>query len=290
MATWGQGDFGFHAAQCRWRIHPKKKYIEGPKPVRLPEMSCAKFPGANMKEVHKSLKMQHEAQRLRALAPDYDRVRRDFNCRLADEMEREARGLLMPTKPLQRGLGGEIIPTAASDLSGLELMLREPDLLDLGATVQRAQLLERNDVLELGIETAQDAQAQGAIQKMVSHQLAAGHKRAMELLEESARASDPDIAIKKARASARLMDAFNRSALTLQRLQSGIGQTIQVQYMQVNATVGDASGKVQNPSACVPVNRGGRPPTSGYRTQEAIRQRNADRELLSRMEGMGNIG
>ena len=92
MATWGQGDFGFHAAQCRWRIHPKKKYIEGPKPVRLPEMSCAKFPGADMEEVHKSLKMQHEAQRLRALAPDYDRVRRDFNCGLANEMEREARG------------------------------------------------------------------------------------------------------------------------------------------------------------------------------------------------------
>ena len=82
-------------------------------------MSCAKFPGTDMEEVHKSLKMQHEAQRLWVLAPDYDRVRRDFNCGLADEMEREARGLLMPAKPLERGLGGEIIPTAASDLSDI---------------------------------------------------------------------------------------------------------------------------------------------------------------------------
>ena len=101
---------------------------------------------------------------------------------------------------------------------------------------------------------------------------------------------DPDIAIKKACASARLMDAFSRSALTLQRLKSGGGQTIQVQYMQVNAMVGDASGKIQNPLPCVSKHRGGRPPTSGYRTQEAINQRSADRELLSSMKRVEDIG
>jgi hypothetical protein len=168
-------------------------------------------------------------------------------------------------------------------------VLKEPDLLNLGASVQRADLLERNGILELGIEVAQDAQAKGAIQKMVSHQLAAGHKRAMELLEESGLAKDPDIAIKKARASARLMDAFSRSALTLQRLQSGVGQTIQVQYMQVNALVGGASEKMQNSSDQKTNNKGGRPPTTGYRTNEAINQRSADRELLSDMKRVEDI-
>jgi hypothetical protein len=37
-------------------------------------------------------------------------------------------------------------------------VLKEPDLLNLGASVQRADLLERNGILELGIEVAQDAQ------------------------------------------------------------------------------------------------------------------------------------
>ena len=282
--------FGCHSIQRRWQNRPKGNILGVRKQARPYRTSCAKSTGAVMDEVRKALKMHNESLRRRALAPAYDPVRRDFDCGLADAMEREARELLMPAKPLQTGLGGEIIPPVETGLAGLESVLKEPDLLDLGASVQRAQLLDRNDVLELGIETAEDAQAQGAIQKMVSHQLAAGHKRAMELLEESARAKDPDIAIKKARASARLMDAFSRSALTLQRLQRGSGQTIQVQYMQVNAMVGDASGKVQNPSACVPANRGGRPPTSGYRTQEAIRQRSADRDLVSRMERIGNIG
>lgn len=200
-----------------------------------------------MEQVSESLKVQRNVQRLRALAPHYDPVRHDFDLGLAEEMEREAQALLTPEKPLQTGLGGEIIPPIEHDLPGLESVLKEPDLLNLGASEQRAQLLERNGVLELGVEAAQDAQAHGAIQKMVTHQLAAGHKRAMELLEESARAKDPDIAIKKARASARLMDAFSRSALTLQRLKSGGGQTIQVQYMQVNAMVGGALGKYKTP-------------------------------------------
>lgn len=242
-----------------------------------------------MEQVRKSLKMQRDAQRLRVLAPDYDPIRRDFDLKLANELERDAQALLTPPRPLQRGLGGEIVPPVEHDLPGLEAVLKEPDLLNLGASEQRAQLLESNGVLELGIEAAHDAQAQGAIQRMVSHQLAAGHKRAMELLEESACAKDPDIAIKKARASARLMDAYSRSALTLQRLQSG-GQTIQVQYMQVNAMVGVNSEKIQNPASRFPKNKGGRPPTSGYRTREAITQRRADRELLSSMKRVEDIG
>ena len=241
-----------------------------------------------MEQVRKSLKMQRDAQRLRALAPDYDPIRCDFDLKLADGLERDAQALLTPPQPLQRGLGGEIVPPVEHDLPGLELVLKEPDLLNLGASEQRAQLLEGNGVLELGIEAAHDAQAQGAIQKMVSHQLAAGHKRAMELLEESACARDPDIAIKKARASARLMDAYSRSALTLQKLQSG-GQTIQVQYMQVNAMVGANSEKIQNPTSRFPKNKGGRPQTSGYRTREAITQRSADRELLSSMKRMEDL-
>jgi hypothetical protein len=39
-------------------------------------------------------------------------------------------------------------------------VLKEPDLLNLGASEQRADLLERNGILELGIEVAQDAQVQ----------------------------------------------------------------------------------------------------------------------------------
>lgn len=91
-----------------------------------------------MENVRKALKLQREAQRRRALAPDYDRVRRDFELGLADEMEHEAKTLITPLSPLQRGLGGEVLPQAQHGLPGLELTLKEPDLLSLSASVQRA--------------------------------------------------------------------------------------------------------------------------------------------------------
>ena len=239
-----------------------------------------------MGDASKALKMKREAQRRRALAPEYDPIRRDFELGLADQMERDAQALLMPANPLQTGLGGEIIPPAERGLSGLESVLKEPDLLNLGASEQRAQLLEQTGVLELGIETAQDARADGSVQKMITHQMAALHSRAMTMLAESEASKIPEISIMKARAAARMVDAFSRSALTLQRLQTGGGQTIQVQYMQVNAMVGGTSEKMRNPSSIVPVNKGGRPPTTGYRTKKSVEQRINDRELLSSVKRM----
>jgi hypothetical protein len=243
-----------------------------------------------MGNVRAALKMQRDAQRRRALAPDYDPVRRNFDTGLADEMERDAQALLIPEQPLQAGLGGEIIPPAERGLSGLESVLKEPDLLNLGASEQRAQLLEQTGVLELGIETAQDARADGSVQKMITHQMAALHSRAMTMLAESETAKIPEISIMKARAAARMVDAFSRCALTLQRLQTGGGQTIQVQYMQVNAMVGAGSENMQNPSSHLPVNKGGRPPTTGYRTKKSVEHRINDRELLSSVKRMEELG
>jgi hypothetical protein len=189
---------------------------------------------AEMNQTGKAIKLQRDAQRLRALAPEYDPVRCDFDLGLANEMEREAQALLIPEHTLQAGLGGEIIPPMKAGLPGLESALQMPDLLNLEASVQRSSLIERAGVLELGIETAKDTRAQGSVQKMISHQMAAAHKRAMNLLAESQETKDVDVACKKARTAAKMMDAFSRAALTLQRLQTGASQVVQVQHVQVN--------------------------------------------------------
>jgi hypothetical protein len=83
-----------------------------------------------------------------------------------------------------------------------------------------------------------------------------------------------------------MVDAASRAALTLQRLQSGGGQTIQVQYFHVNTTVGGISENLQNP---LQKNRGGRPPTTGDRTQASLAQRRADKELISAFDTLKHI-
>lgn len=243
-----------------------------------------------MSRAAQAIKQQLEARRRRALAPEYDPVRRDFELGLADEIEREAQALLTPPNPLKTGLGGEIVPQVEDGLPGLESVLQEPDLLDAAASKQRAHLLERAHALELGVQTAQDTRAEGAVQKMVSHQLAAVHSRAMTMLAESEASEFPEISIKKARAAARLVDAFSRAALVLQRLQGGGTQTIEVKYLQVNALVGHSGGAMENLQNLPTKNRGGRPPTSGDRTAKAIADRKADKQLLSNLKNMEDIG
>ena len=144
--------------------------------------------GTSVDLVGKALKIQMEAQRRRALAPDYDPIRREFELGLAERMDQEAQALLTPPESLQSGLGGEIVPNIQDGLPGLESTLKEPDLLNAEASKQRMHLLERVGALELGVEAAHQVDARNTIEKMAAHQMAAAHKRAMELLAESASA------------------------------------------------------------------------------------------------------
>ena len=194
-----------------------------------------------MEKVRKSLKMQREAQRKRLLAPQNDPIWREFDLRCAQDLERQSIELLRPQEALQTGAGGEIIPPVSMGLQGLETIIREPDLLNLGASSQRMDLVEKAGVLELALETSHLCGTKGPVQKMLTHQLAAAHKRALELMTESAQTKDADIACKKAKVAAKMMDAFSRAALTLQRLQTGASQVVTVQHVQINgpAVVGN---------------------------------------------------
>jgi hypothetical protein len=58
---------------------------------------------------------------------------------------------MIPSKPLHRGLGGEVIPTIEQGLSGLEVALNDPNLLDVEVTIQRTQLADRAGVFEMAI-------------------------------------------------------------------------------------------------------------------------------------------
>ena len=190
--------------------------------------------------VKRALDLRLDAQRLRALASP-DPIHQAFDLAVANSSEAESEHLLRPSKPLQMGLGGEIIPTVADNLPGLELTLREPDLLNLEASKQRSELIERAGVLALGVETANDFVATGSLQKMLCHQLAAAHRRALILLAESEKTQDTQTSCLKAKTAARLINAFGAAALTLQRLQAGVGHNFH--QVQINGHVIGHIGK-----------------------------------------------
>ena len=194
----------------------------------------------------KAIQLKQASQRKRAYAPDYDPIREDCDLGEARLMDRQAIALLTPAKPLQEGAGGEIVPPEGLGLTGLESTLKSPDNLALEATIQRTDLADKAGVFELAIEAAESAKAKGAVQQMICHQMAAAHKHAMRLLGESERERDSIEKCRMATTASKLMDAFSRAAVALQRLQTGSSQVVTVQHVQINggqtAIVGNFRG------------------------------------------------
>lgn len=191
-----------------------------------------------------AIKLREQSHRKRATASTTDPIRRDCDLGEADDLASQSMALLTPSKPPKTGLGGEMIPTIDQGLPGLELALREPDLLDVEVTIQRTQLADRAGVFEMAIEASESVRAKNSIQRMQAHQLALAHKYAMDLMADASKQPDPIIKVKLINCSARLMDAYSKGALALQRLQQGVNQIVQVQHVQVNgqAVIGNVGG------------------------------------------------
>ena len=192
-----------------------------------------------------AIKLQEQSLRKKVLASTTDAVRRKCDLAEADDLAKQSVALITPPRPLQASLAGEVIPTIDQGLPGLELALREPDLLDVEVTIQRTQLADRAGVFEMAIEASESVRAKNSIQRMQAHQLALAHKYAMDLMADASKQRDPIIKVKLINCSARLMDAYSKGALALQRLQQGVNQIVQVQHVQVHgqAVIGNIGGR-----------------------------------------------
>jgi hypothetical protein len=151
---------------------------------------------------------------------------------------------------LRRGRGGEAAPTPHGDMPGrcrdvADAVARAPVLLAAEASLDRLSLARAANALTLAVETAEDAGAATAAEKMIAHQLAAAHKLAMELCAAASRAvsrhtAAPHLhpaaladAARSGSAAARLMLATQGAALALDRLRHGARQQIVVQHVAV---------------------------------------------------------
>jgi len=184
--------------------------------------------------VKEALVMREQALQKRVTAIYKNSTRREFDLGEARLLEEEAEASLTPLEPLKISSGGEILPPQSLGMIGLENALKEPDMLDCEVSVERTQLADKAGVFEMAIQTAEDAKAKGSIQKMLTHQMAAAHKHFMRLIAESNDQRDPMIKAKLTNTAVRLMEAYSKGALTLQKLQTGATQIVTVQHVSIN--------------------------------------------------------
>jgi hypothetical protein len=173
----------------------------------------------------------------------------------AAQLDREADHLLCPfthaTGPMHQGRGGEMIvpahdlPTGRPDF--VDTVRQRGDMLAAEASAQRMELSAEVNALTLSVDMAESIQAANSVERALAHQMAVAHKVALQLAAkadhflgfvqawnrtERQQVSSIEAA-RMATASARMMEAFGRAALTLDRLRNGGRQVVTVQHVNV---------------------------------------------------------
>ena len=143
------------------------------------------------------------------------------------------------------GRGGEAAPRDDSDMPGrlrevVQVVNGSSGMLAADAGLARLLLARDAGALDLAVEAAEDAGANTAIEKMLAHQLAVAHQLAMSLLavaqgDVHRHRKAPHVntgamaeACRNTHAASRLMDAFARGAMALDRLRNGSRQVVTV--------------------------------------------------------------
>ena len=115
------------------------------------------------------------------------------------------------------------------------------------ASRERMELASRAGALTMGLDAVETIQAGNSMEKMLAHQLAAAHSLAMRMVAASCEELTaykksghqyPHRSIEAARmanSAARLMEAYQRGLLTLERMRNGGRQVVTVQHVNVSA-------------------------------------------------------
>lgn len=140
--------------------------------------------------------------------------------------------LALPEVP-ELGIGGEYSPPFSYCVPGMTLAVKDPTSVNLNASIHRIELADGCGAFDLALDTAESLGAKNAAEQMLAHQMAAVHKTAMQLLENSTGQRDTVEIARLTNAAARLMDTFQKAMLTLQRVRSGGRQVVTVQHVQV---------------------------------------------------------
>lgn len=159
--------------------------------------------------------------------------------REAERLAKDAQTLLTPLKPVDVVMG-EALPQETKGIENIQAWviadtLSDPNEAHVDASHMRAELLLDAACLPLGLDLSDSVQAKNSIEKCLTHQMAACHYMAMELMIKVKNVPDhqAEQAVPLANAAARLMSCFQQAYLALWKVRSGGKQTVVVQHVHV---------------------------------------------------------
>ncbi len=176
----------------------------------------------------RAAKISAKKMRLRGAS---GRNRQDLE--MADKLEASADSYLRLEDAPQRGAGGELIASAQKILTPATQSLKTADKITLDASLDRVELVYKNGVLNMALDAAESIGAENPIEQMLVHQMTAAHRAAFDLIAEAGNIRDPVEKCRLLNTAARLMDAYQKGVLTINKIRTGGQQTVVVQHVQV---------------------------------------------------------
>jgi hypothetical protein len=182
-----------------------------------------------------SIRASLKAKRAKARRPDSpEEAARNS---LEEEVAlRDAENALKAPDHLVAAAGEAIRPEFRLDFL-VDRLKDQPDMIGVIASEHRVELAAcvGPRVAESAIDAAQTAQAANSLEKMVCHQMAAGHRVAMKQLSMALNETLPMVEIARiSNAAARMMQVCQEALLTIHRIRAGGRQTVLVQHVQVS--------------------------------------------------------
>lgn len=159
---------------------------------------------------------------------------------LAHVYKRETDRLLTPAEsPVI--YNGEVLPPR-DDSSNSAYIIREtlldPDTPAVDASLQRLDLLDKAAALEVGLDAANSIQAGNSLEKMLAHQMATCHVKAMALIAEEinpyADYAHQELQLRKIALATKLFDVYQKGLETLIRCRTAGKQTITVKQVHIS--------------------------------------------------------
>ncbi|MDD2367549.1 MAG: hypothetical protein PHN84_15470 [Desulfuromonadaceae bacterium] len=161
------------------------------------------------------------------------------NPTLLHHYQREAALLMIPETPPDIRQGEVMhVPDDNRDFPN-EIIntLADPDTPAVDASVRRTDLLQRAGSLDTGIDAANTIDARNSLEKMLAHQMATCHVKAMNLIADSSNyARDLEtrmFQLKQLAVATKLMDVYQKGMDTLCRTRNAGKQTIVVKQVHV---------------------------------------------------------
>lgn len=215
------------------------------------------------RRTEEAVRKRTQAEKHLAIADELDKVWPNNGCidRMeARKLDKEAEALLKPEGPVAVRMG-EVVPQQTRGIENNEAWLiadtlSDPNNAHVEASHTRAGLLLDVGCLSLGLDLSDTIQATNSVEKMMAHQMAACHIKAMELMLRVSNVPDQQ-AVPLANAAARLMSCYQQGYLALAKVRSGGRQVVVVQHVNV-AHGGQAVVAGNMPTAGGGVQHGGK--------------------------------